>query len=62
MSSASVADSKLHSPRARAISIEIGFIDTATTPASSVLPGVLGTIAANISTTAPIQEIPGAMV
>jgi hypothetical protein len=38
-----------------------GFMDTATSPAMAVLAGVLGTIAANISTTAPIHEISGEM-
>ena len=59
MSKASVGDSKFQIPLARAIHIAIGFMETATTPASSVLIGVLGTIAANISTTAPIHEIAG---
>ena len=40
----------------------MGFIETARTPASSVFVGVLGTIAANISTTAPIHEMPGEML
>ena len=62
MSKASVGDSKFQSPLALAIHIPIGFIDTARTPASSVFAGVLGTIAANISTTAPIHEMPGEML
>ena len=41
------------------MSIAIGFIDTAMIPAMSVLTGVLGTMAANIRTTTPIQLIIG---
>ena len=62
MSNASDGGSKFQSPLARAIHIAIGFMETATNPAANVLAGVLGTIAANISTTAPIQEICGAML
>src|SRR3954454_12036249 len=46
-------------PRALAISIAKGFMDTARRPAISVLIGELGTIAADIRTTAPIQLIIG---
>ena len=38
-----------------------GFIDTATSEATSVLPGVLGTRAAKIRTIAPTHEISGLM-
>ena len=62
MSKASVVASKFQSPLALAIHIAIGFIETARNPASSVFAGVLGTIAANISTTAPIHEIAGEML
>jgi hypothetical protein len=62
MSKASPGDSKFQVPFARAIHMEIGFMETATTPASKVLTGVLGTMAANISTMAPIQEIWGEML
>jgi hypothetical protein len=34
-------------------------MDTASSPATRVFPGLLGTIAANISTMGPIQEIIG---
>src|SRR4029077_6335915 len=46
-------------PRAFAINIARGFIDTAMSPATSVFIGELGTIAADISTTAPIRLIMG---
>jgi hypothetical protein len=36
-----------------------GFIDTANTPAASVLPGVAGITAANSTTITPIHEIMG---
>jgi hypothetical protein len=62
MSKASVGDSKFQIPLARAIHIPMGFIATAMSPARKVFAGVLGTIAANISTTAPIHEIAGAML
>ena len=62
MRSASVAESKCQSPPARANNIAIGLMETATNPASRVFTGVLGTIAANISTTAPIQEMIGAVL
>ena len=54
-------ESKSQVPRARAISMLTGFIDTAMRPAASVFAGVLGTIAANIRTTAPTHEISGVM-
>jgi hypothetical protein len=38
-----------------------GFIETANKPASTIFVLVLGTIAENIRTTAPIHEICGAM-
>ena len=56
-----LAGSKGQVPRARAISIATGFIETAIRPATSVFARVLGTIAANIRTTAPIHEISGAI-
>ena len=46
------------SPR-MASSMPRGVMETAMSDATSVLPGVLGTMAANISTTTPIQLIIG---
>src|SRR5262245_65682944 len=51
-----------HAPRARAMSMPNGFIDTATVPAISIFRGDVGTIAADIRTIAPTHEISGSMV
>ncbi len=61
MSTTSVTDSNGQAPRALAISIDSGFIETAISPAMTLLAGVVGTMAANISTIAPIHEISGAI-
>ena len=53
------AGPKSQRPRALAISMPIGFIETASNPATSIFIGVLGTKAANISTTAPSHEMTG---
>ena len=59
MSSTLLVGPKSHVPRALAMSMPSGFIEAASSPAISVFPGVLGTMAANIRQEAPIQEIIG---
>src|SRR5687767_1423558 len=50
---------KFQVPRALATSMARGFIEAESRPATRIFDGELGTMAANMSTTAPIHEIIG---
>ena len=62
MTNAFLVGPKSHIPRSRAMSIPSGFIEAASSPAITVFPGVLGTMAANSRQQTPTQEIIGAHV
>ncbi len=59
MSSARLHGPESQTPLAMLMTMRSGFIETAMSPAINIFLGVVGTIAANISTTAPTQEISG---
>ena len=61
MRRASLADPKSQTPRASAMSMLTGFMVTARRPATSILRGGVGTMAAKIRTTTPAQLISGRM-